>query len=501
MTKIDHLGYLTADSVRLFPDRPALLQDDVVVSFAELDERADRVASGLLARGARPGSRVALLWFNDLRYVEQFLGIMRAGAVAVPLNTRQSDEVLAYVLADSGCVGVLAGPTLVERARALVSLAELSGAFAAGPDEVSGQGALDGHLPYDPDDVCMQPYTSGSTGRPKGVPLTHRGQIWNAVTNARCHFMDENDRALLAAPLYHKNAATEMKAMLFVGGSSVIMPDFDPVPYLGAIERHRVTLLSGVPAMYRRLLNEVGTSGGFDLSSVRLASAGSAPVTVDLLEDLQKVCDVPVLEGYGLTEGGPIVLTTPLWGTRKLGSLGIPIPGTKVQLRDPPGTAEVPVGEVGELWVSNPGVTPGYYGLPEVTADRIRDGWLATRDLMRRDSDGYFYFVGRTDDMINVAGENVYPKEVEQVLLRHPAVRDVAVVPAPHPDKGAVPVAFVVVDLAVPFSAEELVAFFHQTGPHFAYPRAVEVVDGLPLTGTGKVDSRALAQMARELFA
>jgi acyl-CoA synthetase (AMP-forming)/AMP-acid ligase II len=125
--------------------------------------------------------------------------------------------------------------------------------------------------------------------------------------------MDENDRALLAAPLYHKNAATEMKAMLLVGGSSVIMPDFDPVPYLGAVERHRVTLLSGVPAMYRRPLNEVGTSGGFDLSSVRLASAGSAPVTVDLLEDLQKVCDVPVLEGYGLTEGGPIVLSTPLW--------------------------------------------------------------------------------------------------------------------------------------------------------------------------------------------
>jgi acyl-coenzyme A synthetase/AMP-(fatty) acid ligase len=172
-----------------------------------------------------------------------------------------------------------------------------------------------------------------------------------------------------------------------------------------------------------------------------------------------------------------------------------------VQLRDPSGTVEVPVGEVGELWVSNPGVTLGYYGLPEVTADRIRNGWLATRDLMRRDSDGYFYFVGRTDDMINVAGENVYPKEVEQVLLRHPAVRDVAVVPVPHPDKGAVPVAFVVVDPAVPFSAEELVAFFHQTGPHFAYPRAVEVADGLPLTGTGKVDSRALAQTARELFA
>jgi acyl-CoA synthetase (AMP-forming)/AMP-acid ligase II len=500
MTTIDHLGYLTSDALRLVPERPALLQDDTVVSHAELDERADRVAGWLLARGARPGWRVALLWYNDLRYVEQFLGIMRAGAVAVPLNTRQSDEVLAYVLADSGCAGVLTGPALVERGQSLVALADLHGAFVAGPDEPAQGEPLGRVLPYDPDDVCMQPYTSGSTGRPKGVPLTHRGQVWNIVTNARCHFYDEGDRALLAAPLYHKNAATEMKAMLFVGGSSVILPEFDPVPYLQAVERHRVTLLSGVPTMYRRLLNEIGPTVGFDLSSVRLASAGSAPVTVDLLEDLHKVCPVPILEGYGLTEGGPIVLSTPLWGTKKLGSLGIPFPGTGVQLRDSTGAAEVAVGEVGELWVKNPGVTPGYHGLPEVTAERIRDGWLATRDLMRRDADGYFYFVGRTDDMINVSGENVYPKEVEQVLLRHPGVKDVAVVPAPHPEKGTVPVAYVVADPSAPFSTDELVAFFHQTGPHFAYPRAVELVDSLPLTGTSKVDRHALTERARKTF-
>jgi acyl-CoA synthetase (AMP-forming)/AMP-acid ligase II len=271
------------------------------------------------------------------------------------------------------------------------------------------------------------------------------------------------------------------------------------VKFLQTIDHYAVTYLSGVPAMYRRLLNEVEVLTHSDMSSVRLATAGSAPVTVDLLEDFTRVFGAPIVEGYGLTEGGPIVLAAPRWGTNKLGSIGLPLPGGEVQLRDASGDNEVPVGEVGELWVRNPGVTPGYHGLAEVTAERIRDGWLATRDLMRRDNDNYHYFVGRTDDLINVAGENVYPKEVEQILLRHPAVRDAAVVASPHPEKGSVPVAFVVADTRVPVSGEELIAFFHESGPHYAYPRVVEFVDALPLNGTGKLDRNALTVRAQSL--
>jgi acyl-CoA synthetase (AMP-forming)/AMP-acid ligase II len=220
-------------------------------------------------------------------------------------------------------------------------------------------------------------------------------------------------------------------------------------------------------------------------------------VTVDLLEDFKRVFGVEIIEGYGLTEGGPNVLCMPRWGTGRIGSLGLPLPGCEVQLRDSSGEREVERGEVGELWVRNPGITPGYHGLPEVTAERIRDGWLATRDLMRRDEDGYFYFVGRTDDLIIVSGENVYPKEVEQILLRHESVRDVAVVAGAHPEKGAVPVAFVVADARRPVSAEELTAFYHLSGPHFAYPRVIEFVDALPLSGTGKIDRNALALRAQ----
>ncbi len=499
MTQIDHLGYLTRDAVRLHADRPALMQDDFVVTHAALDDRADRVGGWLAGRGIGPGTAVALLWRNDVRYVEALFGIMRAGAVAVPLNARQNDETLAYILADASCAGILAGPSELDRAESLAKSVGLAQAFAAGPGELQQAEPLSAAPPHDPDAVCMQPYTSGSTGRPKGVPLTHRGQIWCADIVRKCYLFDETERALLAAPLFHKNAAMTLKSTLLAGGSCVVLPGFEPVSVLRAIDRFKVTYLSGVPAMYRMLLSETDELARRDVSSVRFATAGSAPVTVDLLEDFQRVFGAPIAEGYGLTEGGPDVLLAPRWGINKLGSLGLPLPGCEVQLRAADGTVEVAVGEVGELWVRNPGVTTGYHGLPEVTAERIRDGWLATRDLMRRDSDGYYYFVGRADDLINVAGENVYPKEVEQLLLRHPAVRDVSVVGGTHPVKGTVPVAFIVLSEPGAATVQELTSFFHGVGPHYAYPRVIEFVTELPLAGTGKIDRTELQARARAL--
>jgi long-chain acyl-CoA synthetase len=498
VTQIDHLGYLTDDAVRLYPDRPALAQGDAVISYSQLDERADRVAGWLAGQGVTRGTRVALLWSNDIGYVEALLGVMRAGGVAVPLNVRQNDETLEYVLSNSGSSGILAGPGAADRAREM-SARTTSCRFVAEPDEPQQADRLARLADHDPDAPCMQPYTSGSTGRPKGVPLTSRGQIWCADIVRKCYLFDETDVALLAAPLFHKNAAMTLKSMLLAGGCCVVLPGFDPVAVIRAIDRYRVTYLSGVPAMYRMLLSQASELASCDVSSVRFASAGSAPVTVDLLEDFQRVFGAPITEGYGLTEGGPDVLLTPRWGINKLGSLGLPLPGCDVQLRAQDGATEVPVGEVGELWVRNPGVTPGYHNLPDVTAERIRDGWLATRDLMRRDSDGYHYFMGRSDDLINVAGENVYPKEVEQLLLRHAAVRDVAVLGASDPVKGAIPVAFIVLTEPGAATADELTKFFHSVGPHYAYPRVIEFIDEMPLAGTGKPDRARLQERAAAL--
>ncbi|HEU5416148.1 MAG TPA: class I adenylate-forming enzyme family protein [Streptosporangiaceae bacterium] len=493
MTTVTHLGFLTQEALRLGPDRPALRQEGLTLTFGELEERASRVAGWLHRRGVAPGDRVALLWPNDVRFVECWLGIMRAGAVAVPLNIRQPDESLAYVLADSGAAGMLVSDELTERAETL----RPAGGFCAGTSELQDTAPLADCPAVGPDDVCMQPYTSGSTGKPKGVLLTHRGQIWCADVVRKCFMTDETEVALLAAPLYHKNAAVTLKVFLLAGGCCVVLPGFESSAVIEAIDTYKITYLSGVPAMFRMLLNDTESLAKHDVSSVRFATAGSAVVTPDLLEGFTQTFGAPIAEGYGLTEGGPDVFLSPRWGIRKPGALGLPVPGCEVRLAPlDDENGEAGEGEVGELWVRNPGVTVGYHRLPEVTAERLRDGWLATRDLIRRDSDGYYYFVGRRDDLMNVAGENVYPREVEELLLRHPDVRDVAVVPAPHPVKGQIPVAYVVLSQPGAVSAADLVAFFHEHGPHYAYPRFITFVDALPLAGTGKVDRALLTARA-----
>jgi len=495
---IDHLGYLIAHAVTLFPDREALIQEDLTLSYRQLDDRANRVARGLIDRGIKPGQRVALMWPNDIRYVESMFGTMRAGAVAVPLNIKLGDEALNYVLANSDSVAIVAGPDLRERAKILADQVPAI-RMIVGPDELQEATPEFDAPPHTPDDVCFQPYTSGSTGKPKGVLLTHRGQIWNTDIVRKALLVDETERALVAVPVYHKNAGMTLKVHLIAGGSIVVLPAFESSKVIEAIDRYKVTYLGGVPAMYRMLVNDTESLAKHDVSSLRYCTAGSADVPADLLAAFEGRFGAPIGNGYGLTEGGPDVFIAPRWGIRKLGSLGPPLPDCEVRLVDPQDDArEVGIGETGEVIVRNPGVAAGYYKLPEITAKKIRDGWLATGDLMRRDEDNYFYFVGRTDDMINVGGENVYPKEVEEIVSRHPNVRDVAVVPVLHASKGAVPVAFVVPHDTGLALEEEIKSFFLERGPAYAHPRRVFFRDSLPLSGTGKLDRTVLQQIAAE---
>jgi acyl-CoA synthetase (AMP-forming)/AMP-acid ligase II len=438
------------------------------------------------------------MWPNDVRYLEGMFGAIRAGAVAVPLNIKLGDEAVQYVLDNSDAVAMIVHPSLAERARLLARRVPAI-RFLIGPDELQQAEPGFERPPYNPEDVCFQPYTSGSTGQPKGVLLTHRGQIWNADVVRRAQLVDETERALVAVPVYHKNAGMTLKIHLIAGASVVVLPAFDSTDVIAAIERYRCTYLGGVPAMYRMLVNDEAALARYDVSSLRYCTAGSADVPEDLLAAFEQKFGAPIGQGYGLTEGGPDVIIAPRWGIRKLGSLGIPLPECEVRLVDPEDeTREVEPGETGELWTRNPGVAVGYYKLPEVTARKITDGWLATGDLMRRDQDAYFYFVGRLDDMINVGGENVYPKEVEDILLRHPNVRDVAVVSAPHAVKGEVPVALVVEHVRDGASEEELKAFVFEHGPAYAHPRRVFFVDALPLSGTGKLDRARLQAMVKE---
>jgi acyl-CoA synthetase (AMP-forming)/AMP-acid ligase II len=283
---------------------------------------------------------------------------------------------------------------------------------------------------------------------------------------------------------------------LLVGGSLVILPRFEVDEVAAAVARYRCTFMTGVPSMYAALLN-AGAFDRHDMSSLRFVACGSAPVTRELLERLESaVPGVAVMEGYGLTEGGPVVSESPRFGVRRLGSIGLPLPGVQVRLRRVDG-ADAEVGDVGEIVVRSPGVAVGYHGKPELFAARITaDGWLRTGDLAHADADGFLYFHGRIDDMLNVGGENVYPQTVESLIRQYPGVADVAVVAAPHATKGEVPVAFVVAEQAATLDAEQIKQFCLENGPAFAHPRRVMVVDALPISTIGKLDRKRLGVMA-----
>jgi acyl-CoA synthetase (AMP-forming)/AMP-acid ligase II len=331
------------------------------------------------------------------------------------------------------------------------------------------------------------------------VLLAHGGQVWNADVLRKAMMFAETERALIAVPLFHKNAmAGAVKPLLLAGGSFVILPGFDAGAVIRAIERYQVTYMTGVPAMYKMILAERELLARHDVSSIRFAMCGSAEVPDELLVEFRRVFKCDIAEGYGLTEGGPVPLTNVRWGLKKRGSCGREIPGSDVRLVDDAGR-DVATDEAGELLVRNPGVMKAYWKLPEVTAAKLRDGWLQTGDLLRRDADGFYYFVGRKDDMINVAGENVYPKEVEDLLLRHPNLRDACVVPAPHGTKGEVPVAFVVAREPGRLTEDDVKRYCLEHGAPYAHPRRVIFLDALPLGGTGKLDRNALKARARGL--
>ncbi len=499
--EVTHLGRLFDAPLRTAPDRPAVIQDDVTLTYAALDARANRVAHWLRARGVRPGDRVALLFGNDHRFFELFFGVLRAGAVVLPLNAKGADSFLSVCVRDAEPALLVAGPGFGVRARGL----ETGGTAIAAVAEPDYEAALAGQ-PESPtegpapagDALALILYTSGSTGRPKGVLLSHASQLWNTRVMARALGLDATDRALVAVPLFHKNALiAAVKPGLLVGAALVVAPRFEAVACLEVIARHRVTYLTGVPAMYQMLLRERDALARLDVSSVRYALCGSAPSPTGLLDEFSRVFGAPIAESYGLTEAtNPLVNLRGEPGPR--GSCGRPPPGGEVRLEPvDPGRPEV-----GELWLRSPGLASGYWRQESLWAVRMRDGWFRTGDLMRRDADGFHHFVGRCDEVINIAGEKIYPKEVEAVLLGDEAVAAAVVVPMPHPLKGEAPAAFVVARPGAVVDPERLRGrFFTGGGPAFAYPRRIEIVDALPLNGAGKPDRLALAAVVARFAA
>jgi long-chain acyl-CoA synthetase len=487
-----NLGLLFSEHAK--SDRPALIglrdaNKPRPVSFRELDAGCNAVARGLVRAGLKPGDRIGILSLNRGEFVMTLLGAMRAGVVPVPVNIKLAADAAAFILADAGARMVF----MERELQRLVPAGMRAVEYGEGFEQFVDPGSHDAFEPT-PESIAIQPYTSGSTGRPKGVLLTHYGQNWSRRILAHTRGTTERDVILVAAPLYHKNALNAIKQGLTAGATLPLLPQFDIERYIETIGRYRCTVISGVPTMMAMLLTRKDLLARMDTTSVRTIMMGSAPSSPRLIEDLRvHFPNAEALVVYGVTEGGPVPLGPhPEGKPRPIGSLGVPYPGTEAKLVGGSGPDE------GELVLKNPGNLLGYHNLPEETAKRLREGWYYTGDVCRRDRDGFYWFVGRTDDMFVSGGENIFPGEVEALLLRHPAVHQALIMPFDHELKGQVPYAFVVTRPGASLSEDELKQFALANGPAYQHPRRVFFLDQLPLSGTNKVDREQLRRIAAE---
>jgi long-chain acyl-CoA synthetase len=455
------------------------------ISYDELDRACDAIAAGLAARGLGRGDRVGILSLNRPEYVATLFGAMRAGCVPVPLNVKLPADTLAYIADDAGLALLF---TDAGHRRVCPSVPVVD--FDDGYRDFLKPGTVAAMTPG-PTDLCLQPYTSGSTGRPKGVLLHHAGQAWQIDVLVRARNLTCADSIMVAAPLYHKNALVWTKVAVGAGASLVMLPRFDARRYVEAIGRWRVTRLSGVPTMFQLILAERDTLAAIDRTTVRAIGVGSAPASAALMEALERMFpNATATNGYGITEGGPVMFGPHPRGTpRPPASIGYPLPGADVKL--------VPGPDEGVLFTRNPGVMLGYHKLPEETARRLKDNWLDTGDICRRDADGFYYFVGRDDDMFVCGGENVYPGDVVAVIERHPDVLQAAVIAVDHELKGQVPVAFVVARPGASLTEQAVKQWALAHGPAYAHPRRVIMTAEIPLAGTGKIDRAALRALVQ----
>ncbi|MFE2009782.1 long-chain fatty acid--CoA ligase [Streptomyces sp. NPDC059491] len=490
-------GFLVETAQRQ-PGRPALRLGRQVLSYEELDERSARAAALLTSEGVRPGDRVALMLPNVPEFVVLYYGVLRAGAVVVPMNPLLKTRETEFHLTDSGAV------RLFEWHQAPGEGAQ--GAAAAGVRHTAVEPAdfaarlaayepLPGIADTDDEDMAVLLYTSGTTGRPKGAVLSHAGLRHNTEVNSvHIQRMTPDDVVVGCLPLFHIfGQICTMSAAVRSGASLVLIPRFDPGAVLEAVAREGATVFEGVPTMYAALLQHPSEA---DVSTLRMCISGGASLPVEILHGFERRFGCPVLEGFGMSETSPVVTFNHPDRPRKAGSIGTPIRDVEVRLLDEEGQDVAP-GEIGELAVRGPNLMKGYWNRPEETRAAIPDGWLRTGDLARADEDGYLYVVDRKKDMIIRGGYNVYPREIEEVLHEHPAVALAAVVGIPHPELGEEVAAAVVLRPDARTTPAVLRDYVKDRMAAYKYPREVWLVDALPLGPSGKILKREITLPTR----
>lgn len=482
-------------TVARLPDAPAVHAPDGTLGFAEVDRAAHAFALRLLEEeGLTPGDRVGIHLQNDPEWLVALVGCWVAGMVPVAVNPMLREAELRHLVTDSG-------------ARVLVTRPELAGlAAAVAPRTIpahtllpAAAGGREERLPSaepGPGDVALLTYTSGTTGRSKGAMNTHSGMLHSSRVFAEWHRLDERDVVLGTAPLFHiTGSVAGMGITILTGAPLVLTHRFDATAVLDAVHRHRATFTVAPATAYLAMTEAYA---GQDLSSLQHALSGGAPVTPAVVDRVRRETGLWLRPVYGLTETTspthltPVGVDPPVDPASGALATGVPVPGAEVRLIDPGSGAEVPLGEQGEICVRGPMVVPGYWENPAETARAIRDGWLHTGDVGVADADGWLFVVDRLKDLINASGYKVWPREVEDVLLRHPAVREAVVVGVPDDYRGETVKAFVTLRDRAEADPAELVAFCRDRLAAYKYPREVEVRDDLPRTASGKLLRREL---------
>jgi long-chain acyl-CoA synthetase len=473
------------------PDRVAIRLGDQTTSYGELDDQSARVAGLLAARGIAPETPIGIMLPNVPEFASVYYGILRTGAVVVPMNPLLKAREIAYYLGDSGAPVIFAwhvtAPEVEIGAKEAGAEAILVDP-ATFPDILATASPAPQVVDRAAYDTAVVLYTSGTTGHPKGAELTHANLINNVEVSAADLFqLGPDDLIFGGLPLFHAFGQTcTLNAAIMTGASLTVLPRFDAAKALRILADERVTIFAGVPTMFSALLH-VPDRSNYDVSALRLCISGGAAMPVEVLRQFEDQFDCIVLEGYGLSETSPVASFNHPDRERKPGSIGTPIRGVEMRVVDAAG-AEVPQGEVGEIAIRGHNIMKGYLNKPDATAEAVSaDGWFRTGDIGRVDADGYYYIVDRKKDLIIRGGYNIYPREIEEVLYEHPEVAEAAVVGMPHPELGEEVGAAVALKPGATVTPDELRSYVKSQVAAYKYPRRVWIVDALPKGPTGKI--------------
>jgi len=490
------------------PDRPFVRFKERAMTYGEFDARTDQLASGLADLDVTDGDVVSVFLPNCLEFLETWWAILKAGGVLGPVNPAYVGPEAAYVIAHSGAVAVVTderGVGVLAPVRdELGNLGRVicidEGAGDLSLAAVAERGA-DQPIPTPDcglDDLASILYTSGTTGKPKGAMLTHRNLLVNATQGAELVPLGAGDRVGMLLPLFHANAQVVTCLIPMMIRCEVVMWErFSASTFWETVEQLQPATISAVPTILAAVLNAPNAPG--PENPLRYIICGAAPLSVDLLEAFETKFGIRILEGYGLTETGCISSINPFYGARKAGSIGLPIRGQTMQIVGEDG-AQVANGDYGEIIIRGPNVMPGYFDNESATAESIRDGWLYTGDIGYVDDDGYFFIVDRTKDMIIRGGENIYPREIEEVIYQHEGVLEVAVIGLPHEIRGEEVLAVVAPVDGYELDTAQLSAFVAERLAKYKLPARIELRDELPKTPTGKISKGPLRDEFGSVF-